>query len=80
MRREDVDTAVEIVDDRVTMTARDDADLYVSVPGHTPLSAAETHAALRVEGDGFSAMVDLDAADCDALAAALEAAPEEADE
>ena len=67
-----------ITDGRVTMDVGDtEGELTVGVPAHTPLSGGETHAYFQLSGEDFQALVELNADDCAALAAALEAAPEE---
>jgi hypothetical protein len=81
-RREDVRIReFHITDGRVTMDVGDTAaDVRVGAVRHTPLSRGEAHATLRLTGEGFEASIDLDADDCAALAAALEAAPDEPDD
>lgn len=71
---DDVDARLEIEEGRLTITAAGAATLYLETPDHTPLSAEEPHATLRVvgrEGEDASAAVTLDGRDLDALADAL---------
>lgn len=75
-RIDDVAAGVTVSEGRIEMTARDDADLYVSVPDLAPLSETEVHATLHLEGDEFGATVKLDADALETLAAALDTAPE----
>jgi len=67
-----------ITDGRVTIDAGvTEADLTVRTPSYGPLSGVETHAYLTLAGEDYRALVELNAADCEALAAALAAAPDE---
>jgi hypothetical protein len=68
---EDVAATVAIVDGRIAMSADGDADLQVDAVDYTPLSAAETHATLRVVGEDYRASIELDADDLAALQDAL---------
>jgi hypothetical protein len=74
-----VDTTIGIVDGRVAMSADGDADLYVDVPAHQPLSTSEPYATLRLEGDDYRAEVTLDGEDLDAVMDALHQAREDDD-
>jgi len=69
-----------ITDGRVTMDVDDtEANLTVGTPAYTPLSGDQVHAYLTLSGEDFGTLVELDADDCADLAAALEAALEDAD-
>ena len=72
----DATATVGIVDDRVAMNADGDVSIYLKTPEHQPLSAAETHATLRVVGDDYRAEVELDADALEAVTDALAAAQE----
>ena len=71
---EAVDTMVGITDGRVSMSAQDDATLYVNTPDRQPLAGIETHATLRVKGDDYQATIELTHDGAAALHAALEEA------
>jgi len=68
---EEVDASVTVVDGRLEMSADSDATVVVGTPQPGPLSKAETHASLRVHGDGFTMNVDLGASQLDGLVDAL---------
>jgi len=76
----EVATTVGIVDGRVAMSADGEADLYIDGRDHPPLSLEETHATLRVEGDGFRATIELDGRDLDDLIENLNDAREACDD
>lgn len=64
---------VIIVDGAITMEADGGATIYIDAPEHTPLSASEEYARLRVVGDvaDFKTVLSLDAEQLDALADAI---------
>jgi hypothetical protein len=67
----EVSATAEIVDGKLTVEDSAATDLRVSVPEHTPLSAAEPHATLFVATEGFRLEVTLDAESLDGLVDAL---------
>lgn len=70
----DATATVGIVDDRISMMAEGEVNVYLNTPDCQPLSRDETHATLRVSGDDYRAKVELDAAQLDALVDELTAA------
>jgi len=65
---DEVPSKVAVRDGRVLLEAADDASLYIDVPTHRPLGANEPHATIRIEGDGYSATITLDAEGVDGIA------------
>ena len=74
----ELDTTVGIVDGRVAMSADGEAMCYIDHPDFQPLSLAETHTTIRVEGEDFRAAIDLDGRDLGAFVDALNSVQEEA--
>jgi len=66
-----VDAVVGVTDGRVNISADVEAALYIETPDNQPLTAAESHATVRLTGDGVNATVQLDAEALDALGDAV---------
>ena len=66
---ETIRSQVEIDADKITVTDSDDeASLYFDTDRMPPLKLDNTHVTLRVKGEDFTAAVELDGYDIDALA------------
>lgn len=72
MRREGVYADAGIDSGRLTAGAQGETTLYVTEPDTTALSVAQTHAKIRVVGDGFDATIKLDGNELEAVREALD--------
>jgi len=70
----DVSVEAELIDGKLSMTTATDATLRIKAPDHQPLSAVEPHLELYVATADTRISLELDAAELDALADAIERA------
>jgi hypothetical protein len=73
----DADGSARIDDGKLTIIDDGDAAVFLETPDQQPLGAGQLHATVRIAGEDFQAVADLDADGLDALADAVTTARDE---